>query len=43
MTQSEANRLEYLENVEFPTPAEFEELRSLLAKQTDEHIKEMKG
>lgn len=38
MSTTDAERLEYLESIEFPTPNEFAELRALLAAQTDAFI-----
>lgn len=41
MTEKELHRLEYLDSVEFPIPEEFEELRALLRKQSEEYAKSL--
>jgi hypothetical protein len=39
MTPAQLARLEYLDSIEFPTPAEFAELRRLLSLQTHAHAR----
>ena len=43
MDEAQRNRLEHLGSIEFLTPGEFAELRTLLAVQTDDFARRLRG